>query len=131
VAILSRMPVYEFTCNACGAPVSVFVRSINSPVNGSCSRCGSSDLRRLISRFAVLRSGGDGLDSFSEDEMMRGFDENDPAAMASWARRMKGQVGEDMGPEFDDMVDRIERGELGSADDLGGGEDFGGGFDDF
>ena len=47
-----QMPVYEFACNACGAPVSVFVRSISSPVNGECARCGWKDLRRLVSKFA-------------------------------------------------------------------------------
>ena len=123
------MPVYEFVCNACSAPASVFVRSISSPVNAKCERCGSTDMRRLISEFAVLRSGGDGLDMMDEDAMMRGFDENDPKAMASWARRMKDEMGEDMGPEFDTMVEQMERGEM-PAGDFGGMGDDGGGFDD-
>jgi hypothetical protein len=59
---------------------------------------------------------------------MRGFDENDPKAMAAWARRMRDEMGgEDMGPEFDTMVEKMERGEL-SGDDFGGMDD--GGFDD-
>ena len=129
------MPVYEFVCNACSAPISVFVRSINSPVNARCERCGSQDVRRAVSKFAVLRSGGDSLDSMDDDAMMRGFDENDPKAMASWARRMKEELGEDMGPEFDTMVDQMESGQFNPGD-LGmddGGHDHGddGGFDDF
>jgi hypothetical protein len=47
--------------------------------------------------------------------MVGGLDENDPRAMAAWARRMQQESGEDMGPEFDDMVSRMERGE--SLDD--------------
>ncbi len=116
------MPVYEFVCNACSAPLSVFVRSINSPVNASCERCGSTDVRRAVSKFAVLRSGGDGLDFMDEEAMMRGFDENDPKAMASWARRMKSELGEDMGPEFDTIVEKMERGEM-PAGDFGMGDD--------
>ena len=120
------MPVYEFQCNACGSPVSVFVRSMSSSVAGRCERCGSTDLRRLVSRFAVKRSGGgDDFDPL-DDSMLAGLDENDPRAMASWARRMQRETGEDLGPEFDEMVDRLERGDslegLGLDDD---GDDHG------
>jgi putative FmdB family regulatory protein len=114
------MPVYEFACNDCGAPISVFVRSMSSPVNGKCERCGSSDLRRLVSKFAVLHSSG-GLDSMDES-MFDGLDENDPRAMAAWARRMQQQMGDDAGPELDEMVSRLERGESldeGFSDDHG------------
>jgi putative FmdB family regulatory protein len=113
------VPVYEFSCNNCNAPLSVFVRSVNAPLNAVCERCGSNDLRRLVSKFAVLRGPGAGLDDIG------GFDENDPRAMAAWARQMQQESGEDMGPEFDDMIGRLERGES-IDEDLGlGGHDHG------
>ncbi len=105
------MPVYEFSCKACGARVSVFVRSMNSEVNGRCQRCGSEDLQRLMSKFAVLRpSGGAGLDDLGS------LDENDPRAMAAWARQMQAEMGDEAGPEFDDMINRLERGESLESD---------------
>jgi putative FmdB family regulatory protein len=125
------MPIYEFSCNSCKNRVSVFVRSIGSPVSGKCDRCGSDDLSRLISRFVFSKSGGD-LDSLDEDRLMSGFDENDPKAMAAWARKMQREMGEDAGPEFDEMVEKLERGES-LDDDFGGGDGFsddGDGFDD-
>jgi putative FmdB family regulatory protein len=111
------MPIYEFACNACNARTSVFVRSISSPFSATCERCGGSDLRRLVSRFAVVRSGGDEFGSLDDDSLMSGFDESDPRAMAAWARRMQREMGEDMGPEFDEMVERLERGESLEDDD--------------
>ena len=125
------MPIYEFSCNNCENRVSVFVRSMNSDVAGKCDRCGSEDLSRLISRVTVIKSGGD-FDSLDEDRMMSGFDENDPKAMAAWARKMQREMGEEMGPEFDEMVERLERGES-LEDDFGGEDGFdddGGGFED-
>jgi len=107
------VPVYEFACNACGAKVSVFTRSISAAVDGKCDRCGSRDLRRLISRVAVLRSGG-GVDLDNLDNL----DPSDPKAMAAWARQMQQQMGPDAGPEMDDMIDRLERGES-LEDDFG------------
>lgn len=122
------MPVYEFACNACGARTSLFVRSVRSPVAASCQRCGSQDLRRLISRVTVLRSAGGG----SLDDL-EGLDESDPRSLARWARRLREELGEDAGPEFDEMVQRLERGEpledgLGDDEeglDDGSGEDGG------
>ena len=100
------VPVYEFTCNACGAAVSVFTRSISAPVEAKCGRCGSTDLRRLISRVAVMRSSG-GVDLDNLDNL----DPSDPKAMAAWARQMQQEMGPDAGPEMDDMIQRLERGE--------------------
>jgi putative FmdB family regulatory protein len=119
------MPVYEFACNACGAPTSVFVRSMSSPVDGTCGRCGGKDLRRLVSRFAVVHgSGSCDFDSLDEAALMQGFDENDPRAMASWMRKMQREMGDDAGgPEFEDMVQRLEAGEMPDLDDDDGGLD--------
>jgi putative FmdB family regulatory protein len=124
------MPIYEFACNSCKNRVSVFVRSMNSPVSGKCDRCGSEDLSRLISRVAIIKSGGD-FDSLDDDRMLAGFDENDPKAMAAWARKMQREMGEDAGPEFDEMIEKLERGEsLDDAFGEDGGFDDEGGFDD-
>ena len=127
------MPIYEFSCKSCSNRVSIFVRSISSEVSGKCDRCGSADLERLISRVVVLKSGGD-FDSLDEDRMLSGFDENDPKAMAAWARKMQREMGEDAGPEFEEMVEKLERGEGFDDGGFGGGEyddDDDGGFDEF
>ncbi len=116
------MPVYEFACNACNARVSIFVRSINSPLNGVCDGCGSTDLRRLISRVAIIRSDDSGL----EDMDMGGLDENDPRAMAQWMRKMQREMGEDGGPEMEQMLQRLESGESLDEGDLGDFGDMGG-----
>lgn len=106
------MPIYEFRCNACGRVVSVFQRSIHAAVAARCTHCGADDLTRLMSRFAFHRAGADHLDAADEDALLEGVDENDPRSVARWARRMSEQLGEDLGPEFDEMLDRMEAGEM-------------------
>jgi len=50
--------------------------------------------------------------------------------VARWARRMRDEMGEDMGPEFDEMVGRMEAGEMpddlpdDDGDDAYGADDF-------
>jgi putative FmdB family regulatory protein len=119
------MPIYEYRCLACQKRTSVFVRSLSSEVNAACEHCGSKKLTRLISRVAVHRGAGDAGDLSSMDDI----DENDPRAVARWARQMRDEMGEDMGPEFDEMVGRMEAGEM--PDDIAGDGGFDDGDDDF
>jgi putative FmdB family regulatory protein len=123
------MPIYEFRCNACRRTVSVFQRSVNTAVAATCEHCGGDDLTRLVSKFAFHRSAsfdGFGDDDLDEAAMMEGPDENDPQSVARWARKMSDKLGEDLPPNFDEMVGRMERGE-DLDDDSGFGDD---GFDD-
>jgi putative FmdB family regulatory protein len=118
------MPIYEFRCNQCKSRVSVFQRHIGSSPAAVCSKCGSSDLTRLISRFAVVRGEDAMLDSLDDDSLFAGVDENDPRSVAAWARKMSSKLGEDVDPEFDEMIDRMEAGETPDDLDEGGEEDF-------
>ncbi len=89
--------------------MSVFQRSFSAVVEATCDRCGSADLSRLISRFAVMKADSAFADDF---DRLPDFDEDDPRAVARWARRMAEEAGEDLGPEFEDAVSRMERGEI-------------------
>ncbi len=72
---------------------------------------------RLVSRVRVVRgNGSDGLDTSdsADDALMNeiaGLDENDPRALGRFMRKMAQESGEDLGPEFDEVVGRLERGE--------------------
>lgn len=114
------MPIYEYRCADCRRRTSVFVRSMSSPVTASCEHCGGRKLTRLMSRFAVRRGAVDIDDPSSMDDL----DENDPQSVARWARRMSDEMGDDLGPEFDQMMGRIEAGE--SPEDVMGEEGMGG-----
>lgn len=121
------MPIYEFRCQACRRRVSVFQRSIHAPVSAACTHCGSTDLRRLVSRFAVVRGEDSLLDDIDDESLLSGLDENDPRSVAAWARKMGSRFGEDLGPEFDEMVEQMEAGEM---PDEGGMEEDSGDFDE-
>lgn len=110
------MPIYEYTCHDCKRRVSLLWRSFadaqsRTPV---CPRCGGSHLTRLISRVAVVRSEGSRLDDLSDsgaDAALSGLDENDPKSLAKFMRKMADETGEDLGPEFEEVVGRLEAGE--------------------
>lgn len=116
------MPIYEYRCLACRKRTSVFVRSVSSPVNAACDHCGSKKMTRLMSKFAVHRA----APNFDDDSAMDSFDENDPRAMARLMRQMGEEAGEDLEPEMEHMISRLEAGEdpeAVMADADAGGDD--------
>jgi len=130
------MPIYEYRCNDCRRRVSVLWRTFaeverNTP---QCPHCGGTNLTRLVSRVAVVRSEESHLEDLADPSSLAGLDENDPKSIARWMRKMSKEMGEDLGPEFDEVVDRLEAGENpeeieAAMPELG--SDMGGGFDEF
>ena len=104
------MPIYEFGCSDCRRRTSVFVRSIGADVEARCEHCGSANVRRLVSRVAVGRAAGAG--GGFDERLLAGVDEDDPRSMARFARRMRDELGEDLGPDFDEAIDQMEAGQL-------------------
>jgi putative FmdB family regulatory protein len=111
------VPIYEYRCRQCGHRVSVFWRTFSAAENGSpvCSYCGGTSLDRVPSRIRVLRSEDSRTDDLSDLSDVPDLDENDPASLGRWMRRMSSEVGEDLGPEFDEVVGRLESGESPEA----------------
>ncbi len=126
------MPIYEYRCGNCKRRVSIFFRSFSAVGQARCPNCDSTNLTRLVSRVATLKSEDARLESLSDPSNFGDVDENDPKSIARMMRKMGGEMGEEMGPEFNEMVDRLESGEnpeeieksmpgLAGGDDLGGG----------
>jgi hypothetical protein len=74
----------------------------------------------------VARSEDSRLEDLADPSKLAGL-EDDPQAMARMMRQMSSEMGEDMGPEFDEVIDRLEAGQSPdeieeSMPDLGAGE---------
>ena len=89
----------------------------------------SITFRRLVSRVAVLRGEDAHLEDMADPSSLAGLDEDDPKSLGRWLRKMSHEMGEDMPPEFDEVIDRLESGQSpeeieesmpGLADDVGG-----------
>jgi len=126
------MPIYEYFCYDCRRRVSLLWRSFADieSRDALCPRCGGKNLRRLISRVAVVRSEESRLDDLADPSALSGLDENDPKSLARFMRKMASETGEDLGPEFDEVIGRLEAGEdpesiEKSMPDLAGGADTG------
>jgi putative FmdB family regulatory protein len=124
-----EMPTYEYHCLDCKKRVVLYQSYEDYGVKSvACPHCGSADLKRLIGRVRFARSEDSRLEDLSDPGSWGDLNEEDPRAMARMMRKMSDEMGEEMPPEFDEVVDRLEAGEdpesiEKSMPELGGGDD--------
>lgn len=107
------MPIYEYYCADCRKRVSVFFRTMSEASDDAarCPNCQGAHLRRLVSRVAVLKSEESRMENLADPSMMAGLENEDPRALASFMRRMSGEIGEPLDAEMNEVLDRLESGE--------------------
>jgi putative FmdB family regulatory protein len=104
------MPIYEYLCQECGKTNSIFFRSFNTVSTPVCPSCNSASMDRKISRVTHLK-GRQRLEGLDTNRMLSGAGGPDKGRQARWARRMAGELGEDLGAEYREMAEKVEAGE--------------------
>src|SRR5205814_318429 len=99
------MPIYEYECADCRRRVSLLIRSISTAATPACPRCGGTALTRLMSRFATVKSEDARLESLADAGSFGDVDENDPASVAKFMKKMGKEFGDDLGDDFESAVD--------------------------
>ncbi|OLC11869.1 MAG: FmdB family transcriptional regulator [Candidatus Rokubacteria bacterium 13_1_40CM_69_27] len=99
------MPIYEYECHDCRRVVSLLVLRPGSGQAPACPRCGGSALTRVMSRFATVKSEEARLEALGDSAALGDIDENDPASVARFMKKMGREMGEDLGDDFEDTVD--------------------------
>jgi hypothetical protein len=64
-----------------------------------------------VSKVALLKSEESRLDNLADPSLMSGLEGEDPRALASFMRRMSGEMGEPLDAEMSEVIDRLEAGE--------------------
>ncbi|MCE5258677.1 MAG: zinc ribbon domain-containing protein [Chloroflexi bacterium] len=107
------MPIYEYHCLNCRRRFSRLLLSYSAATSYTpqCPYCHSTTVQRLISRVYNLKGESTEASDAASDDALADFDENDPRSMGRMMRRMSEESGEDMGPEFNEVVHRLESGQ--------------------
>jgi putative FmdB family regulatory protein len=130
------MPTYEFQCLDCEKRLNIFLSYDEYGTKEiTCPHCHSKNIQRKISRIRIAKSEDSRLENlasdFSDPAALESL-EDDPKTLGRMMRKMSREMGEDLGPEFDEVINRLEKGqspdEIEKAmPDLGGDNDLGGG----
>lgn len=110
------MPIYEYRCSQCRRRFSIFWRTYSAAEEGqpTCRYCGAANPQRLISRVRVVRSEESRLENLADPAALGDFDEDDPKSVGRFMRKMMAEMGDEageLGPEFEEVVDRLEAGQ--------------------
>ena len=107
------MPLFEYRCNGCSRKFTALVGVVAGASSPACPRCGGSDLNKLVSRFSATRSEDDTLEGLAEMA-----DPDDPSSMRKLMREMKSEFGDELGDDFEGMLESSDGD--GLADEAGG-----------
>lgn len=99
------MPIYEYDCHDCRRRVSLLVLRPSAAAPPTCPRCGGSALSRLMSRFVTVKSEEARLDALADSSSLGDLDENNPASVARFMKKMGREFGDDLGDDFDSAMD--------------------------
>ncbi len=105
------MPTYDYVCEECQQRFDIFMSYSEygtRPVQ--CTHCGSSKVRRRMTKVRIAKSEESRMEGLADDSSLEGL-ENDPKALGRMMKKMGNEMGEDLPPEFDDVVDRLEAGQ--------------------
>lgn len=105
------MPLYEYWCRHCRRKVTIYLPTF-SQTAPPCPQCGNNTLHRLFSTFSVRSKTHKDIydDILSDSKLTKGMLSNDPKALAEWNRKMS--QGEEVAPEYQEMIERMESGEM-------------------
>ncbi len=108
------MPNYDFICANCHKSFSETIAYKDygqRPV--VCPHCGGSQVRRRIGRVRVARSNSARIRQFSElaDPQQLDSLEKNPHELGRRMRKLSQEIGEDVGAQFNEVVDRLEQGQ--------------------
>lgn len=102
------MPIYEYRCHGCKRIFSFLVGVVADCGEPACPRCGGTELTKLISRVARVRTQDAVLEDLADPS--RVGDLEDSKAMARWAKKMGRAIGEETGEDFGSELDEMLEG---------------------
>ena len=110
------MPTYDFRCLNCKKRFEMRIAYADyETAKITCPHCGSDTVTRLIGRVRVVGGSMQHLADMADPANMSQL-EDDPRALGRAMKEMQSELGQDMGGEFKEVVDRLEKGQ--SADEI-------------
>lgn len=106
------MPSYDFRCLDCKhRMVLTFSYAEYATAEKRCVRCNSLNITRVMTKVAIAKGDASRFANLDDEAALDDLAEADPTTLGHFMRRMADESGEDLGEEFNTIVERLERGE--------------------
>jgi putative FmdB family regulatory protein len=102
---------YDYRCQSCKNRFELYLTYEEyDHKQVLCPECGSDQVTRRIGRIRIAKSEDRRIEDMVDPSQLAGI-EDDPKALGRLMRKMGDELGEDTGPEFDEVVSRLEKGQ--------------------
>ncbi len=101
------MPIYEYQCHGCHRQFQSLIMGREDEKNLLCPKCGSRNLKRLISRVAYHVSESDRLANFDPKSRQGDGFYKDTRNIGLAAKKRAQQMGVGLGSSFDEKVEKL------------------------
>jgi putative FmdB family regulatory protein len=103
------MPTYDYICNNCNQRFDVFLTFAEyGKKTVTCVHCKSKNVRRRMTKVRIAKSEESRMESMASG--IEGL-EDDPRELGRAMRKMGKEMGEELPPEFNEVVGRLEAGQ--------------------
>lgn len=106
------MPIYEYLCEPCQRIMSALVLRPEDEKNVRCSKCGNPNLVKVLSRFSYHKTEAQRLKEFDTRAPRDDSFYKDSRNIGLWAKKRLQELGADLGPEIDEIVERGRTGKI-------------------
>ena len=106
------MPIYEYECQQCQAISGFLIMKKEDPTKVACLKCGSKKMSKIISRVTYHRSEEDRLNEFDTRKPKGEEFYKDSRNVGLWAKKRAKELGADLGPKFDEIVESARTGKI-------------------
>ena len=101
------MPIYEYKCLRCSQVTSILIQGYKGPEGLTCDKCGSDDLKRIISKVNYHTSSSDRLSSYNPNARKSDGFYKDSRNIGLNAEQMLKKAGVEPTDEFKNKLERL------------------------
>lgn len=106
------MPIYEYRCNRCHKEFSHLSIHSSEEKGVTCQYCKGKDLTRLLSSFSVHQTEESRLSQLDTSKPPGESYYKDPRNVGLWAKKRMRELGADLGPKMDEIVEKGRTGKI-------------------
>jgi putative FmdB family regulatory protein len=106
------MPTYEYRCNQCGKEFPRLFLNARELAEVTCEYCGSDRVARVLSSFRVHQSEESRIAGVDTSKPSSESYSRDPRNIGLWAKKRMREMGVDLGPKMDEIVEKGRTGKI-------------------
>lgn len=106
------MPIYEYRCNQCSREFSELLLNPKDISKVRCRYCHGHNLTKLVSSFSVHQTEESRLANFDTSKPRGNEFYKDSRNVGLWAKKRMKELGVDLGPKMDEIVERGRTGKI-------------------